>query len=41
LGETPKTALHQDGGVFVNHPESSALVCQMEGQLSLLPMNWG
>jgi IS605 OrfB family transposase len=32
--------ISQLGGVFVSHPESSALVCQMEGQLSLLPMNW-
>jgi IS605 OrfB family transposase len=37
----PHERLHQDGGVFVNHPESSALVCQMDGQITLLPMNWG
>jgi IS605 OrfB family transposase len=32
--------ISQLGGVFVNHPESSVLVCQMGGQLSLFPMNW-
>ena len=26
--------------VYVNHPEISGIVCQLEGQLSLFPMNY-
>lgn len=32
--------ISQLSGVYVNHPEISGIVCQLEGQLSLLPMNY-
>lgn len=32
--------ISQLSGVYVNHPEISGIVCQLEGQLSLFPMNY-
>lgn len=32
--------ISQLSGVYVNDPEISGIVCQLEGQLSLLPINY-
>lgn len=32
--------ISQLSGVYVNHPEISGIACQLEGQMSLLPMNY-
>lgn len=32
--------ISQLSGVYVTHPEISGIACQLEGQLSLLPINY-
>ena len=32
--------ISQLSGVYVSHPEISGIACQLEGQISLLPMNY-